>query len=463
MSSASSLRRGTTAKLKWHPPAPPTPRILHLPRRTRKPRPSPPSSNKTSKPHHHNIGPKCRGKLETLFDQERAFSRTVPVVLLQPEQQCRERVDGCREREEDSWIFQAELLRAECNLLRMERRVAEEKWLRRRSDMVEAMRSVVHTLNLERKKLCKNPNLQIVLHQQVRVLQDQIEEMQRDSEEKEAEGHGNFDRRTSFLRRKLAGFRPSNAGEDEGFREIREIAEQSLSITHCCTSADNSVSDPCNRISDIMVLREKLETLWTGMTESRRAIQSNNKGVRMEKKECSNRCKSMVRKVLEHVQAEAEQWCEVQEVLDHVRLETEELQRSRDFWEDRALEANEKVETLQIAMHEWRHRARSSEKKLSELRKQFSRLQQEMDEKNSIGSLNQTLTVKTERTKIIRPNNDPLELEKENESSITDKRVLVCRLRKEKKGKGTNRSPLKEIGNSSPLFKPRGAVFPINF
>jgi hypothetical protein len=41
----------------------------------------------------------------------------------------------------------------------------------------------------------------------------------------------------------------------------------------------------------------------------------------------------------------------VQEILHHVREEMEDLQKSRDFWEDHALHADEKVATLQVLVY----------------------------------------------------------------------------------------------------------------
>lgn len=62
---------------------------------------------------------------------------------------------------------------------------------------------------------------------------------------------------------------------------------------------------------------------------------------------CSGRCKAIVRKIVEHVRAETEQWSQMQGMLGQVRDEMEELQASRDFWEDRALESDDRLQTLQ--------------------------------------------------------------------------------------------------------------------
>lgn len=48
--------------------------------------------------------------------------------------------------EEEKWRFQAEMMRAECNLLRMEKEIAVKKLQRTRVKMDKTLRSAVHTL-----------------------------------------------------------------------------------------------------------------------------------------------------------------------------------------------------------------------------------------------------------------------------------------------------------------------------
>ena len=49
-------------------------------------------------------------------------------------------------KQEEKWRFQAEILRAECNFLRMEREVALRKLDRHRGQMEAALKSAVETL-----------------------------------------------------------------------------------------------------------------------------------------------------------------------------------------------------------------------------------------------------------------------------------------------------------------------------
>lgn len=91
--------------------------------------------------------------LGTLFDRERRATEavsSVPIVVLDRGEERRERVienggDGAA-LEEEKWKFQAEMLRAECNLLRMEKEIAVKKLERTRAKMERTLRSAVHTL-----------------------------------------------------------------------------------------------------------------------------------------------------------------------------------------------------------------------------------------------------------------------------------------------------------------------------
>jgi len=61
---------------------------------------------------------------------------------------------------------------------------------------------------------------------------------------------------------------------------------------------------------------------------------------------CSGHCKTVVRRIVEQVRAETEQWSQMQEMLGQVREEMEELQASRDFWEDRARQYDFDIQSL---------------------------------------------------------------------------------------------------------------------
>lgn len=60
-----------------------------------------------------------------------------------------------------------------------------------------------------------------------------------------------------------------------------------------------------------------------------------------------------MRRIVEQVRVETEQWSQMQEMLGQVRDEMEELQASRDFWEDRALDSDYQIQSLLTAVSFW--------------------------------------------------------------------------------------------------------------
>ena len=57
-----------------------------------------------------------------------------------------------------------------------------------------------------------------------------------------------------------------------------------------------------------------------------------------------------MRRVIEQVRAETEQWSQMQGMLGQVKKEMEELMASRDFWENRALDSDCEIQSLNSAV-----------------------------------------------------------------------------------------------------------------
>ncbi|XP_077227126.1 myosin-like protein [Tasmannia lanceolata] len=495
-------------KQKWHPPPPQTPRILHLPIRTRRSKTTkilagkPLSVKETENERNH------RGKLEALFDQERAFSRTVPVVFFNSGTcERRQRVDGGENHEigvelEEKWKIQAEILRAECNFLRMERDVALKKLEQNRKHMEKALKSAVETLISGRRKICEEKNAGILLEEEIEHLEEKIEELQRRSGLRDIEHRkcSNFDKQAEIFRRQLEKL-GSIWEERKCVQEIREMAEASLRIDRSSSFEKHLVSDRMIRFSDVEIIRRKMEGLTKGMMErmeeygcmlsvtsssSTASSASTSRRIELpeteirptckggENEACSGRCKSIVRKIVDQVRAETEQWSQMQEMLLQVREEMEELQASRDFWEGRALDSDDRLQTIQINMQEWRQRAESSEKKVTELQKQMSKLQSELEKLRTEPS-NQASPKALrdiQNLELVRIKRLQRSFEKEKE-----KRVLICRLKENPQNRKRSedkdekrrvcsdipkRTPFQDIGNSSsPLIRQSRAVPPL--
>ncbi|KAF8396146.1 hypothetical protein HHK36_017759 [Tetracentron sinense] len=262
----------TARKPRWHPPPPPSPRILHLPRRNRR-KNTKQLAGKSVAVKEPETRRKYRGKLETLFDQERTFSRTVPIVLLNSgdcETERRERVEDFESGGfgEEKWRFQAEILRAECNFLRMEREIALNKLERNRDHMERILRSAVETLISGRRKIYEGKSVGVMLEEEIEDLTEKLEELQRSSGVRDFEVRkcSNFDKQASVLQRRLEKL--GGISEEKCVKEIQEMAEASLKIRTTCKFDESFISDrKSNRFTDVEILRRKMEGLSKGMLE----------------------------------------------------------------------------------------------------------------------------------------------------------------------------------------------------
>ncbi|KAJ9698026.1 hypothetical protein PVL29_007235 [Vitis rotundifolia] len=493
-----------TRRLKWHPsPPPPSPRILNLPRRHRRRPPKPPAADSLLRRSSR------RAKLETLFHQERAFSKTVPIVVFDSGCERRERVEegeeeeevvAVAEAEEERWRVEAEILRAECNFLRMEREVAVKKLEKSRVHMESALRSAVQTIISGKKKICEGKSVSTVLEEEIEDLAEKLEELQRSSDAKDLEVKkcSNFDKQTSLLQRRLEKL---GGISEKCVKEIQEIAEASLSINTSCSVGKSSVSNRrCNKFMDVEILRRKMEGLSRGVLLERmkeeygsmlstanssiassastsRRIEApdfssspvpkpHQETLSHEKHGCSGRCKVIVRRIMEQVRTETEQWSQMQEMLEQVREEMEELNASRDFWEDRALDSDCLIQYLHSAVEEWKQKALSSNDKANELQAQVFILSEEIN------------NLRKEQSK---------EATRATAQNEMEKRLLVCHMKENHQANSNStkqevlsegrrktytpsaallpprRSPFREIGNLAPMLRQNSkAIFPLH-
>ncbi|KAK9273940.1 hypothetical protein L1049_018752 [Liquidambar formosana] len=511
-------------QLRWHPPPPPTPRILHFPRRPRRKMSKPTAAAAAAKPIFHELRRHQRGKkLEALFDEERSFSKDVPIVLLNAGGECvrRERVveEDCEEVQEKERgavegrerTVEVEILRAECKFLRMEREVALKKLERNRVQMERTLRSAVQTLVSGRKKICDGSSASAVLDKEIEDLAEKLEELQRSSgvRDFEVRSCSNFDKQASLLQRQLEQL--GGISDEKCMKEIRDMAEASLSINTTGRVDESSVSNrTCSKFTDVEVLRRKMEGLSKGgmllermkeeygsmlstANSSVASSASNSKRIEVpdlcstsirqphqetmlqEEAACSGRCKAIVRRIVEQVRAETEQWSQMQEMLGQVKEEMEELQASRDFWEDRALNSDYQIQSLSSTVKEWKQKALSSEAKANKLQAQISVLTVELER------LKADENTEVTRTKCLPPIHPDAQSEKE-------KRVLICRLKENhhsssssskqqdafrdgRREEHTRRgglmapkcSPFRDIGNLSPAMRQISkAIFPLH-
>ncbi|KAG8096996.1 hypothetical protein GUJ93_ZPchr0013g37284 [Zizania palustris] len=181
--------------------------------------------------------------------------------------------------QEEKWRFQAEILRAECNFLRMEREVSLRKLDRHRGQMEAALKSAVETLVSGRKKIDEKGDVGMAaeLDDGIEDLEEMMEELrvEKESRRKAVRGlrelrrsHGrNFDRQASSLRRRLEKMSPADA--DPCVKDIREItlpvAPQSPPPPAEHSDDDDHAS--IANLSDVEMLRLKMAGMSKGMRQ----------------------------------------------------------------------------------------------------------------------------------------------------------------------------------------------------
>lgn len=376
-----------------------------------------------------------KGKLERLFGEEREFARNdycstagVPIVLLNSSSspssstlslcsgERRERVgnEAKEEREGETcggiavekWKFQAEMLRAECNFLRKERELALRKLEKNKVQMQRALRSAVETLISGRKKIFEGKNVNAVLEAEIEDLAEKLEVLHRNSGIKDNEFKKcsrNFDKQVCHLQRRLEKL--GGLSDDQRAQEFQELMESRVNMNMNMNQEidkQSSVSDPRNhnKSTDTELLRKKMEGLsketWDRLEEdfglmlSNTAHSSASTSTRIEypleypvyqqeEGKCSGRCKAIVRNILEQVRVETEQWSQMQVMLGKVREEMEELEASREFWEDQALNSDSEIKRLQTSVQEWKEKALSLEIKTDELQKELAAIRGDLD------------------------------------------------------------------------------------
>ncbi|CAN4119865.1 unnamed protein product [Withania somnifera] len=462
MSSSSTI---LTRKTKWHPtpPPPPSPKILHFPRRTRR------RNTKKKQLYPLELHEKkyyYKGMLESLFDQEREFhgssSSLNPLLLLNTctaaqrrervEEQQHQRGEGeeaAGERVEEKWRFQAEMLRAECNFLRMEREFALKKLERNRLKMEKTLRSALQTLISGGKKIFEGKNVNAVLEEEIKDLAEKLEELKKSCNNKDVDVRhcGNFDKKACHLQKRLEKL--GGLTDEKTLKELQQLARSTNEI-----DKETKLTS-----TDVELLRKRMQGLSKGMLdrmeEEYGAILSSTANssvassastskriesftdpsllfstrqpsqdmVPLEESKCSGRCKAIVRRIVEQVRAETEQWSQMQEMLQQVRGEMEELQASRDFWENRALDFAHEIQSLQSSVEEWKDKAQAFETKAKDIECELNATKDELDK-----SRTKKATTHDQREVTSTPNSPLMSLAKQIEK---EKRVLVCWLKEE--------------------------------
>ncbi|RRT84660.1 hypothetical protein B296_00004539 [Ensete ventricosum] len=338
---------------------------------------------------------------------------------------------------EERWRFQAEILRAECNFLRMEREVVLRKLERNRAQMEVTLKSAMETLG--RKKIDGRASVAAALDEGIEELEEKLQELKSAGSSSRRRSTGgsrkpprgscrrNFDRQASVLRLQL-----EKMEEESSVKDIREISVQAFAKKDA--EAER---------------HEQEENATPGSSHSRRSPDEVEEKMEQLSSCCS--CKEVIGRIVQQVRTESEQWSEMQEMLEQVRVEMEELRSSRNHWQRRAI-ASEINFHSQHARLEWKQRARSCERKVMELQKVVKELQRELQpSKTRLLNAPPSTPLQSQLHAADSRKGRSVDAYKEKE-----KHVLVCHLKSQ--ADSSRRSPLQVIDNMSPLLRPRSRV-----
>ncbi|XP_073311098.1 uncharacterized protein [Primulina huaijiensis] len=362
----------TSRRTKWHPapPPPPSPKILNFTRsrRTRRKQPKPAAAHYN----HNSSNPSVmqqdytfpsNGKLGNRFDQKNDTELSIVLLDSTSNALAVEKGERVVEKEEEGgyndgggfkevkWRFQAEVLRAECNFLRMEREFALRKLERNRVKMERTLRSAIQTLVSGKEKIFDGNKAKAVLEEEIEDLEEKIEELRKESRIK-VKNCSNFDKKACILQSRLEKF--GSLSLESCSKELQELAEPSLSISES---------------------RDLNSTIKNN---------SNDEPTLQDKNKCSGRCNAIIRRIVEQVRAETEQWSQMQEMLGQVRGEMEELRTSRDFWENRALSSDYEIQTLRHSVEEWKEKALCFQNKAGKLQLELFSLTEEIEDRDTM-------------------------------------------------------------------------------
>ncbi|KAI5060030.1 hypothetical protein GOP47_0024450 [Adiantum capillus-veneris] len=136
-----------------------------------------------------------------------------------------------------------------------------------------------------------------------------------------------------------------------------------------------SLSEDRRTATEAEVLRNELNSMSSELAEVKKALAFQKR----DKLLCSGRqtqqtaaeamyCKETIQRLVQQMQAEMEQWSQLQDILYKLQGELASLTEAQRFWEERAHRAEAQLLSLQEELHDWRCLAQSAKEELVMLR-----------------------------------------------------------------------------------------------
>lgn len=283
-----------------------------------------------------------------------------------------------RKGKKDGWRKQAAVLKAKCEVLRMEKEVSKQRWEDGCADMAEAAQ-MAHSLRIAVESILEPERRRGMFSEPC---------TPRRAERKEASSQGLDERlrrlkASSAMRTKGADIHTSLENQAEALHRRIEVLQQRTQFP-CSNLSTPEESDSDMQHSDQQSIDQEVPDASSYSPLSAKA----NDAVYRLLKQAEDGCileeefakqlqtKETVREILAQINAEAEQWIHVQGVLKNVSVEMATLQQACWKWEKRALDAECLASNRQRELEEWRMKAQTAEQTIEKLAAELLQLRE---------------------------------------------------------------------------------------
>ncbi|CAK9209896.1 unnamed protein product [Sphagnum troendelagicum] len=329
-------------------------------------------------------------------------------------------------KKEQAWQRQAAVLKARCEILKMEKELAQQRWkegceqMTQAVEMAHSLRAAVESIlePMQKKRVAvsedspppKTPSSCMAEEEKKRqseegLLVERLERKQRTCSN-DRSGQQKLDSRAELLQLESRAMVLQNRTDiplqhksqlmnkdSSSFNSMKGYCEQQKS-QHTRKGMMRSASissmsmkriEEENRVSALD--EAPLNSMSTKAPKSKKAIdhllkQKEHECILEEAQAKEVQTKETVRKILAQIQVEAEQWTQVQDVLKHVCTEMATLQQARQGWEKRALNAESQAAAWQLKGDEWRVKAQTAQQRIKEVELQMVQLQETVQDVN---------------------------------------------------------------------------------
>ncbi|CAM6038932.1 unnamed protein product [Sphagnum compactum] len=329
-------------------------------------------------------------------------------------------------KKEQAWRREAAVLKARCEILKMEKELAQQRWkegceqMTQAVEMAHSLRAAVESIlePMQKKRVAvseespppNTPSSCMAEEEKKRqsvegLLVERLERKQQTCSD-DRSGQQKLDSRAELLQLESRAMVLQNRTDillqhkselmnkdSSSFNSMKGYCEQQKSQrTRKGMMRSASISTMSMKTIEeenrVLALNDApLNSMSTKAPKSKKAIdhllkQKEDECILEEAQAKEVQTKETVRKILAQIQVEAEQWTQVQDVLKHVCTEMATLQQARQGWEKRALNAESQAAAWQLKGDEWRVKAQTAQQRIKEVELQMVQLQETVQDVN---------------------------------------------------------------------------------